>query len=49
MTSLEDNILIRAIKKKKEVLKEVKQTLMSKFIDFSSLIFANLNWFDPEN
>ena len=43
MTSLEDSILIRAIKKKKEVSKELKQVLMSRFIDFLSCIFANLN------
>ena len=49
MTSLKDGVLIRAIRKKKEVLKELKQILNSRLTDFSTPIFANMNWVDPKN
>ena len=49
MTSLEDDMLVRAIRKKKEVLKELKQILNLRFTDFSSPIFENMNWVDPKN
>ena len=49
MTSLEDSVLIRAIEKKKWILKDLKAILISKFTDFSSPIFANMNWVDPKN
>ena len=48
MTSLEDDMLIRAIEKK-IVLKELKQTLNLRFTDFSTPIFTNMNWVDPKN
>ena len=41
--------MIRTIENRKEVLKELKQILNSRFIDFSSPIFANINWVDPKN
>ena len=37
MASLENGILIRAIKKKKELLKELKPLLNSRFTDFQAL------------
>ena len=49
MTSLEDGVLIRAIEKKKGILKDLKAMLISKFTDFSSHIFGNMNWVDPKN
>ena len=49
MTSLEHNMLIRAIEKKKEVLKELKRILHSRFTDFSSPVFVNMNCVDPKN
>ena len=49
MTSLEGEMLIGNIKKKKEVLKELEQILNSRFTDFSSPIFKNMNWVDPKN
>ena len=42
-------LMIRTIEKRKEVLKELKQILNSRLIDFSSPIFANINWVDPKN
>ena len=49
MTSLEGDMLIRTIERKKEVLKELEQILNSRFTDFSSPIFKNMNWVDPKN
>ena len=49
MASLEDGVLIRAIEKKKGILKDLKAILISEFINFSSPIFANMNWVDPKN
>ena len=49
MTSLEDGVLIRAIEKKKGILKDLKAMLISKFTDFSSHVFGNMNWVDPKN
>ena len=49
MISLEDGVLIRAIEEKKGILKDLKAILISKFTDFSSPIFANMNWVDPKN
>ena len=49
MTSLEDGVLIRAIEKKKGILKDLKAILISKFTNFSSPIFAKVNWVDPKN
>ena len=49
MTSLEGDMLIRSIERKKEVLKELEQILNSRFTDFSSPIFKNMNWVDPKN
>ena len=50
MKSLEDGMLIRvsATEKKKEVSKELKQILNSRFTGFSSPFFANMNWVDPK-
>ena len=48
ITSVEDDMLIRAIEKKK-VLEELKQILKLRFTDFSTPIFTNMNWIDPKN
>ena len=42
-------MLIRAIEKKKGILKDLKAILISNFTNFSSPIFANMNWVDPKN